>query len=152
MSIIIEVVRHPALDKRVINLINKLNSSLIDISGCDGAKSANLDDFTQEKARFIIAVCGEDAVACGGIRPLFPKTCEIKRMFSTEKRKGLGLKILSALEITAKQLDYQYIYLETRKNNENAVSFYLKNGYKIIENYGIYVGREEAVCFGKELL
>ncbi|MDN5397021.1 MAG: GNAT family N-acetyltransferase, partial [Chryseobacterium sp.] len=63
-----------------------------------------------------------------------------------------GLKILSALEITAKQLDYQYIYLETRKNNKNAVSFYLKNGYKIIENYGIYVGREEAVCFGKELL
>ncbi|PIF45239.1 acetyltransferase (GNAT) family protein [Chryseobacterium sp. 52] len=151
MSITIEVIKHPSEDKRAIGLINRLNDSLTDISGSNGSKNADLDDFTQENAVFIIALDGEDAVACGGIRPLFPQICEVKRMFSQEKRKGLGWKILSALEITAKQLNYQHIYLETRKTNYNAVAFYMKNGYKVIENYGIYAENEEAVCFSKEL-
>jgi GNAT superfamily N-acetyltransferase len=151
MNITIERVTHPNEDERVINLINKLNDSLVNISGSDGAKRANLDDFTQENALFIIALSGKDAVACGGFRPLLPKICEVKRMFSLEKGKGLGRKILSALETAAKQFNYQYVYLETRKNNDNAVAFYLKNGYRIIENYGIYRERKEAVCFSKEL-
>ncbi|SHF44975.1 GNAT family N-acetyltransferase [Chryseobacterium vrystaatense] len=151
MNITIERVTDPNKDERVINLINKLNDSLVNISGSNGTKRANLDDFTQEKALFIIALSVNDAVACGGFRPLLPKICEVKRMFSLEKGKGLGLKILSELETTAKQFDYQHIYLETRKNNDNAVSFYLKNGYEVIENYGVYIGREEAICFGKEL-
>jgi len=151
MNITIERVRHPHEDERVTSLINKLNQSLISISGNDGTRNASIDDFTHEKALFIIALSGEDAVACGGFRPLLPQICEVKRMFSLKKGKGLGLKILSTLEIAAKQFDYQQIYLETRKTNENAVAFYLKNGYKIIENYGIYIGREEAVCFSKKL-
>jgi N-acetylglutamate synthase-like GNAT family acetyltransferase len=151
MNITIERVTHPNEDERVINLINKLNNSLVNISGSDGSKRANLDDFTQEKSLFIIALRDGNAIACGGFRPLLPQICEVKRMFSLEKGKGLGLKILSVLEIAAKQLDYQHIYLETRKNNDNAVSFYLKNGYAIMENYGVYIGHEEAVCFSKEL-
>lgn len=151
MNITIERVTHPNEDERATSLINKLNQSLISISGNDGTRNANIDDFTHEKALFIIALSGENAVACGGFRPLLPQICEVKRMFSLEKGKGLGLKILSTLETAAKQFDYQHIYLETRKTNENAVAFYLKNGYKIIENYGIYIGREEAVCFSKKL-
>lgn len=151
MNITIERVTHPNEDERVINLINKLNDSLVSISGSSGTKRANLDDFTQENALFIIALRGKDAVACGGFRPLLPQICEVKRMYSLEKGKGLGRKILSALETAAKEFNYQYIYLETRRNNDNAVTFYLKNGYRIIENYGIYRERKEAVCFSKEL-
>lgn len=151
MNITIKAVKHPAKDKRVIELIKKLNNSLTDISGSDGTKSVTLDDFIQEKAIFIIALSGENAVACGGIRPLSSEIGEVKRMFSLEKRKGLGREILSALESRAKEFGYHHIYLETRKTNYNAVAFYLKNGYQIIDNYGIYIGREEAVCFSKEL-
>ncbi|WP_426477986.1 GNAT family N-acetyltransferase [Chryseobacterium sp. CBSDS_008] len=151
MDITIKAISRPSEDKRVIDLIHRLNTSLITISGESGIKSADLDDFTQEKALFLIAVSDEKAIACGGFRPLSPEICEVKRMFSLEKNRGLGGKILSALEIAAKQFDYKYIYLETRKKNESAVRFYLKNEYKVIENYGIYIGREEAICFRKEI-
>lgn len=151
MNVIIEAIKYPNEDKRVIHLIDKLNESLISISGDDGTKRANLDDFNQEKAFFVIALNDKKAIACGGFRPLSAQICEIKRMFSLEKSKGIGGKILLSLEKAAKQLGYQYIYLETRKNNKNAIKFYLKNGYNIIENYGVYIGRLEAICFGKEL-
>ena len=151
MDITIKAIPNPSEDKRVTDLIHKLNASLITISGESGSKSANLDDFTQAKALFLIAVNDEKAIACGGFRPLSPEICEVKRMFSMEKNMGLGGKILSALEIAAKQFNYKYIYLETRRKNNNAVKFYLKNEYKVIENYGIYMGREEAICFRKEL-
>ncbi len=151
MDIEIKAIPRPSEDKRVIDLIHRLNTSLITISGESGSKTANLDDFAQEKALFLIAVSDEKAVACGGFRPLSPEICEVKRMFSLKKNIGLGEKILSVLEITAKQFGYKYIYLETRKKNDNAVKFYLKNKYKVIENYGIYIGREEAICFSKEI-
>ncbi|MDR6457369.1 GNAT superfamily N-acetyltransferase [Chryseobacterium vietnamense] len=151
MDITIKAIPRPSEDKRVVDLIHRLNTSLITISGESGSKSANLDDFTQEKALFLIAVSDEKAIACGGFRPLSSEICEIKRMFSLEKNRGLGGKILSALEIAAKQFDYKYLYLETRKKNDSAVKFYLKNDYKVIENYGIYIGREEAICFSKEI-
>ncbi|WP_288442454.1 GNAT family N-acetyltransferase [uncultured Chryseobacterium sp.] len=151
MDITIKAIPRPSQDKSVIDLIHRLNTSLITISGESGSKSANLDDFSQEKALFLIAVSDEKPIACGGFRPLSPEICEIKRMFSLDKNIGLGGKILSALEKAAKQFDYKYIYLETRKKNDNAVKFYLKNEYKVIENYGIYIGREEAICFSKEI-
>ncbi|EPN1630550.1 GNAT family N-acetyltransferase, partial [Cronobacter turicensis] len=32
-----------------------------------------------------------------------------------------------------------------------AVEFYLRRGYEIIDNYGRYVGQEDAVCFARTL-
>ncbi len=151
MDITIKAVPRPSEDKKVVDLIDRLNTTLTTISGESGSRSASLDDFTQEKSLFLIAVNDEKAIGCGGFRPLSPEICEIKRMFSLKKNMGLGGKILSALETAAKQFNYKFIYLETRKKNDNAVKFYLKNGYKVIENYGIYIGREEAICFCKEI-
>ncbi|WP_307447025.1 MULTISPECIES: GNAT family N-acetyltransferase [Chryseobacterium] len=151
MDITIKAISRPSDDNRVRDLIHRLNDSLITISGESGSKGANLDDFAQENALFLIALHDDQAVACGGLRPISSEVCEVKRMFSLKKNIGLGGKILSALEMAAKQFDYKYICLETRKKNDNAVKFYLKKGYEVIENYGIYIGREEAVCFRKEL-
>jgi len=35
--------------------------------------------------------------------------------------------------------------------NGRAVAFYERHGYRVIPNYGKYVGREDAVCIGKVL-
>jgi len=43
------------------------------------------------------------------------------------------------------------VLCETRKINTVAVAFYLKSGFKRIENYGVYKGRDDAVCFQKIL-
>ena len=77
-------------------------------------------------------------------------TAEIKRMYSKEK--GTGSKILSYLERQAQQMGYKMLRLETRIVNANAVSFYERNEYRKIPNYGKYAGRENSICFEKSLV
>ncbi|UYA62439.1 MULTISPECIES: GNAT family N-acetyltransferase [Enterobacterales] len=151
MNVEIESVKNPSSDGRVIFLIENLNVTLNKITGSDGSKNADLTDFLQEKALFLLALRGGEAIACGGFRPLNSEICEIKRMYSLEKNTGLGSKILQELEFSAQKYGYNFVCLETRLVNTDAVNFYLKKGYKIIDNYGVYIGRPEAVCFGKSL-
>lgn len=152
MILEIETINEPASDSRVILLIKNLNDALKDITGNDGSSNAELTDFSRERALFLIALRDGKAVACGGFRPLNSEICEIKRMFAVENKTGLGLKILQELECSAKNYGYKSIFLETRRVNDVAVRFYLKNGYEIIDNYGVYIGRSDAVCFGKLLM
>jgi ribosomal protein S18 acetylase RimI-like enzyme len=49
-------------------------------------------------------------------------------------------------------MGYETLRLSTRLVNQTAVSFYERNGYRRIPNYGRYQGRDEAVCFEKMLL
>ncbi len=158
-------IENPAEDSRVKGLIDGLNQSLEAITGASGSKNARLTDFDGPNAQFVIGLRGNIPVACGGFRPLGPdsveiksktleaksETCEIKRMFAIEKGKGVGKQILAEIEARALSLGYKNIQLETRCINQVAVNFYLRNGYVIIDNYGIYQGRSEAVCFAKKL-
>jgi ribosomal protein S18 acetylase RimI-like enzyme len=72
-------------------------------------------------------------------------------MYSDRSARGIGHALLALLEISAKGMGYRELWLETRRVNHRAVRFYEKNGYARIENYGPYIGREEAVCFSKVL-
>lgn len=89
------------------------------------------------------------AIGCGSIRQIEDKVGEIKRMYS--KFPGVGKKILNELEIRAIKVGYESLKLETRKVNKRAVEFYIKNGYKVTQNYGKYVGNKKAICFQKTL-
>lgn len=105
-----------------------------------------------DKALWVLAKNAHgDAIGCGAIRPLTQNTAEIKRMFSDQSLPGVGSALLNFLETSAKQMGYRELKLETRYFNRWAVNFYEKNGYVRIENYGPYIGREEAVCFAKGL-
>jgi len=73
-------------------------------------------------------------------------------MYARTKNEGLGTQILTYLEIRAKELNYQVIWLETRLINHSAVRFYEKNGYHRIQNYGHYIDHPESICFEKHLV
>ena len=72
-------------------------------------------------------------------------------MYSRKRGSGIGRAIIIALEQEAQKLGYQSIILETRKVNRTAVNFYLNNRYQICGNYGKYIGRDEAICFIKNI-
>jgi len=132
-------------------LMEGLSKTLQEITGDSGKSSFSIDDLKNEKSIFLIARNSSDlALGCGSVRILDEKVGEIKRMFS--KVPGVGTEILLELERRAITLGYESLRLETRKVNIGAVDFYLKRGYKIIENYGKYVGRENAICFEKILV
>ena len=72
-------------------------------------------------------------------------------MFAQPGSKGVGWAILQHLETLAFRDGYRELWLETRAVNRRAVRFYERNGYRVIPNFGTYVGRAEAVCFAKTL-
>ena len=136
-----------------IFLMEELSETLEIITGASGKNSFNSEDVCVPRSLFVIAYDKMDeAVGCGAIRPIDENIAEVKRMFAKVKTKGVGTQILSYLEMQAKKLGYSAIWLETRVINEDAVSFYKKNGYSKIPNYGKYVGNTNAICFQKNLI
>lgn len=101
----------------------------------------------------VVAYLGEQAVACGAIKPFAPKTMEIKRMYTTPESRGHGLatKILQELERWAGELSCSSCILETGKRQPEAIRVYEKNGYYLIPNYGQYAERDNSLCFEKKI-
>ncbi len=133
-------------------LLRELSDTLHSITGNSGNDSFASSDMDDIRAVFVMARDNNgDPVGCGCIRPIDEKTAELKRMYAKISNIGIGSAILRDLEMRASQLGYRKIILETRKINDSAVRFYQNNGYTIIENYGKYRGREEAICFQKQL-
>lgn len=94
----------------------------------------------------------ENAVGCGGFKKFDDHTAEIKRMFVHPDHRGKGIAslILKELEIWAHELHYNGFVLETSPKLEAAVALYQKTGYKIIPNFGQYIGVENSICMKKE--
>ena len=93
------------------------------------------------------------AVGCGAIKKFDETAVEVKRMFVSLDKRGLGIaqKILTELEVWAKELDFKSCVLETGKRQVEAVGFYKKCNYKIIPNYGQYKEMENSICFQKNV-
>lgn len=138
-------------DEEAKHLLAALSNELFQITGNDGRSSFSNDDVQDARSVFLIAVSNREAVGCGGLRQLTKEVCEIKRMYAKYRGLGIGEKLLHALEERAQGFGYQEIWLETRKVNENAVKFYLGHGYRVRDNYGKYIGRDEAICFEKKI-
>ena len=135
-----------------ILLMNELSECLQSITGNSGKSSFDPNDVCNDRAIFVIArdQSGK-AIGCGCFRPMDETTAEVKRMYAKEKGLGIGNKILSFLEHRAHDIGYRTVRLETRIVNASAASFYERNGYRKIANYGKYAERVNSVCFEKVL-
>lgn len=133
-------------------LLASLSESLRLITGSSGAASFDVSDVKVEGACFVIARSADGvALGCGALRPLGAGVAELKRMYAVPGSKGVGSSVLSFLERKAGEFGYGQVWLETRTVNEKAVAFYERHGYRPIASFGRYVGKPEAICFGKHL-
>jgi ribosomal protein S18 acetylase RimI-like enzyme len=138
-------------ESEVKPLLLALSAELLRITGNDGTTSFSAVDVQVERSIFLAALSGGEVVGCGGLRPISAEICEIKRMYAKYAGQGIDAATLQAIENRAIEFGYQEIRLETRRINTTAVRFYLRQGYREIPNYGKYVGRTEAICFGKSI-
>lgn len=148
----LQIIETKPTDIEVQPLIEALSTELEKRFGSSGKNSFQDWEMKNRKFVFVKAFLANETVGCGAIRPISNKIAELKRMYSRYYRKGIGKQVLIYLENKAKELGYQEIWLETRKLNQEACNFYLKNGYKLITNFGKYAGNEEAICFGKKII
>jgi putative acetyltransferase len=146
----IEIVRTNSENSDFINLVKKLDAYLkiTDEDEHDFYNQYNNIDVL----KYIIVVYKNDTpVGCGAIKKYDETALEVKRMYVSEDKRGQGIAqiIITGLEVWTKELGYKKCILETGKRQVDAVKFYHKCNYKVIPNYGQYIGMENSICFEK---
>ena len=146
----IRLIRTSSDDENFIALIKQLDKYLAEING---EQHGFYDQFNKvDKIKNVVVVYEYDLpVGCGAIKQFDSDKMEIKRMYTLPEKRGKGIAtlILNELEKWAAELSFKKCILETGKQLKDAISLYEKNSYKIIPNYGQYVGVENSVCFEK---
>lgn len=135
-----------------LSLVKMLDAEL---SGIDGDEHAFYHQFNSVASikHAVVLYEQDEPVACGAIKAFDENAMEVKRMYTVPQYRGKGLagKVLNALEGWARDLGYSHTILETGKRQPDAMALYTKWGYRIIPNYGPYIGIENSVCFEKKL-
>ena len=149
----ITIKRTNSSDLDFINLVSYLDA---DLKIRDGEEHEFYNQFNSivNLQHCIVAFESGIAVGCGAIKLLDKNTMEVKRMYVLPEHRGKGIasKILLDLENWAKELNYTKCVLETGYKQPEAIALYKRSGYRLIPNYGQYIGIENSVCFEKQLI
>jgi len=126
-----------------------------DLAIRDGGEHAFYAQFNKVDAikEVVVAYQKEIPIACGAIKPFSTAAAEVKRMFvhPSYRKQGIAATVLSELENWAAELGFSQTVLETGKKQPEAIALYQKSGYKIIPNYGQYIGVDNSICMAKLL-
>ncbi len=102
----------------------------------------------------VVAYVNNEPAGCGCFKKFDDHSAEVKRMFAADQHrgKGVGHAVLQELEKWAAELGHQQMVLETGYQQPEAALLYKRAGYKVIPNYGQYIGMEEtSICMQKAL-
>ncbi len=138
-------------------LIDSLNAELSGVYPEAGATHFRLDheEVAGGRGAFLIVYQEGTPVGCGALRLLDPETAELKRMFVAPavRGKGLGRRLVAALEAEARALGVRRLVLETGVRQAAALALYRATGFQPIPLYGEYcLSPETSVCLGKEIV
>jgi len=150
-------VRREELDSPVAAaLIAALNSELAAMYNNPAANHFRLGavEVAPGNGAFLVAYDNGEPVGCGAIRRLDGHTAEIKRMYVAPecRGRGVGHKMLDALEAEGRRLGVGRIVLETGTLQDRALALYRSRGFAVIPAFGEYAGAPAtSICMGKEL-
>jgi putative acetyltransferase len=121
-----------------------------------GTLQAHYDEYNNIESNdtVVIGYIEDIPVGCGCFRDLKEDTAEIKRMVVCPEFRGSGVakEILLEIERWVIEKGYSNSVLETGIKQPEALRFYSKLGYNVIDNYGQYEGNPNSVCMKKELV
>lgn len=116
----------------------------------DGIRS----ELENSNARFFVAEYNGDVLGYAGMHTVCGE-CYIANIavHGTYRKKGIASTLLEKLEETAKKENGEFITLEVRKSNENAIRLYSRLGYKEVGVRKNYYSKptEDAVLMTKTI-
>lgn len=95
---------------------------------------------------------GDEPVAHVAVRRI-DAGLEIKRMFITPSRRGLGWSsvLLAAAEVAVLEAGAARVILHTGDRQAAAIALYLAHGFQPVDVYPPYLDVPDSVCFAKDL-
>ena len=146
----VTLVRTNSSDSIFKKLVELLDQDLAIRDGNDHDFYHQFNDIS-ELRHVILAYIENIPVGCGAMKEYQTDTMELKRMYvlPSHRARGVAKKVLIELEDWARELNYGKCILETGKKQPEAINLYQSNNYKIIPNYGQYVGITNSICFEK---
>ena len=86
-------------------------------------------------ATFLLAMVNQSVVGTGALISSEPSCGQIVRMHTAanHRRRGIASQILDALEHRATQVGMQSLSLETNLDWDDAIQFYLRSGYAVLD-------------------
>ena len=144
----IEILKCNSNNKIFITLVKLLDA---DLALRDGEDHAFYNQFNKIENinHALVLFINNQPVSIGAIKEFNSDSMEVKRMYTLPEFRGKGLatKVLLELENWTKELGYKKCVLETGKRQPEAIELYKSKGYKIIPNYGQYIGIDNSICF-----
>ena len=123
-------------------LIDSLNAELTGVYPEPGANHFRPDpaEVAGGHGAFLVVYLQETPVGCGALRLLDAETAELKRMYvsPTVRGRGLGRRLVAALEAEAQALGVRRLVLETGVRQVAALALYRATGFHPIPLFGEY--------------
>lgn len=140
---------HPDL----IQLVDELNTFFVAEWGEDVNSSYSKHHTLSKMNTAVVAYVDNSPVGCGCWKLIENNMPEIKRMYVKEAYRGhqISQKILAKLEEDILSVGFKQAVLETGSEMNQAIRFYEKQGYKIVPNFGEFVGDDLCTCLAKDL-
>lgn len=122
-----------------------INAGLFEYFGIlDESLNPDLEDIASAfiNGCFLVGEIDGEIVATGGYKPYNDKTIKIERVSAHTKFRRLGLasQLFESLLLEAKKTGYKRVVLETTSDWNQAILFWLKNGFRIthVEDIGAW--------------
>lgn len=139
--------QRPSDDSEVIALVV---DQQVELRARDGGRDGHVYA-VDPAARYLVAVMGGDAVACGALLAADIDVAEVTRLYvrPVYRGKGLARRMLAALEDFAASRGHRVLRVETDVTSPGAIALFLAAGYQPIPRFGGYVRYEGSRCFEK---
>jgi putative acetyltransferase len=139
--------QRPSGDSEVIALVV---DQQVELRARDGGREGHVYA-VDASARYLVAVVGGDAAACGALLALDIDAAEVTGLYvrPAYRGRGLGRRMLAALEDLAASRGHRVLRLEAGVTAPEAIALFLGAGYRPIPRFGRYVKYEASRCFEK---
>lgn len=137
-------------DPVVQELVHQVQAEYVVRYGGPDATPVEPAQFAPPNGAFLVALADGEPVGCGGWRSHDAHTAEFKRMFvvASARRRGYAVRLLSALEDSARRAGMTSAVLETGSAQPEAVAMYERQGYHRIAPFGYYADAPLSIPFG----